>query len=57
MTLTETTELCWHLKCIEHVKTHKKVRELKVLLRQKFGTGFKDEMLSLLDTIVKNKKK
>ena len=57
LTLTETAELCWHLKCIEHVKTHKKVRELKVLIRQKFGTGFKDEMLSLLDAIVKNKKK
>jgi len=57
LTLTETAELCWHLKCIEHVKTQKKVREYKVLIRQKFGTGFKDEMLSLVDTIVKNKKK
>jgi len=42
---------CAGLKCIEHIKVKRKVREFKVLVRLNFGANFKEKMFNVLDKL------
>ena len=52
MSLTEAADMCWHLKCIEHIKKKKKAKEFRLLIRQNFLSGYKEKMLSMFDKLV-----
>ena len=52
MSLTEAADMCWHLKCIEHIKKKKKAKEVWLLIRQNFLSGYKEKMLSMFDKLV-----
>jgi len=57
MSPADAADLCWHLKCIEHIKINNKVREFKVLIRLNFGADFKEKMLNILDKLTAKKAK
>ena len=57
MSVTEAADMCWHIKCMEQIKTKGKTKEFRLLIKLNFGTGYKEKMLSLFDKLVEKKKK
>ena len=57
MTVADAADLCWHLKCIEHIKTKKKEKEFRLLIKLNFGAEYKEKMLSLFNKLVGKAKK